>query len=37
MQKQMLRKVRIENAGESGLLPGELLDKFDFEDFKNHC
>ncbi|MFL2652987.1 MAG: DNA-directed RNA polymerase subunit beta' [Dehalococcoidia bacterium] len=30
--KQMLRKVRIENAGESGLLPGELLDKFDFEE-----
>ena len=28
----MLRKVRIENAGESGLLPGELLDKFDFEE-----
>jgi len=30
--KQMLRKVRIENAGESGLLPGELIDKVDFEE-----
>ena len=30
--KQMLRKIRIENAGDSGLLPGELIDKFDFEE-----
>ena len=30
--KQMLRKIRIENAGGSGLLPGELIDKFDFEE-----
>jgi len=28
----MLRKVRIENAGDTGLLPGELIDKFDFEE-----
>ena len=30
--KQMLRKIRIENPGDSGLLPGELIDKFDFEE-----
>ena len=33
--KQMLRKVRIENAGDTGLLPGELIDKFDFEELNN--
>ena len=32
----MLRKVRIENAGDTGLLPGELIDKFDFEELKQH-
>ena len=30
--RQMLRKIRIENAGDTGLLPGELIDKFDFEE-----
>jgi|TARA_B110000263_G_scaffold86234_2_gene75310 DNA-directed RNA polymerase subunit beta' len=30
--KQMLRKIRIENSGDSGLLPGELIDKFDFQE-----
>ena len=30
--KQMLRKVRLESAGDTGLLPGELIDKNDFED-----
>ena len=30
--KQMLRKVRLESAGDTGLLPGELIDKHDFED-----
>jgi len=30
--KQMLRKIRIENPGGSGLLPGELIDKFDFQE-----
>jgi len=29
--KQMLRKI-IENSGDSGLLPGELIDKFDFQE-----
>ena len=33
--KQMLRKVRIENAGDTGLLPGELIDKFDFEELNS--
>ena len=28
--KQMLRKVRLESAGGTGLLPGELIDKNDF-------
>ena len=31
----MLRKVRIENAGDTGLLPGELIDKFDFEELNS--
>ena len=30
--RQMLRKIRIENSGDTGLLPGELIDKFDFEE-----
>ena len=30
--RQMLRKIRIENAGDTGLLPGELIDKFDFDE-----
>ena len=30
--KQMLRKVRLESAGDTGLLPGELIDKNDFAD-----
>ena len=31
--RQMLRKVRIEEAGDTDLLPGELFDRFEFEDF----
>ena len=30
--KQMLKKVRLESAGDTGLLPGELIDKNDFQD-----
>ncbi|MDO5022288.1 MAG: DNA-directed RNA polymerase subunit beta' [Eubacteriales bacterium] len=30
--RQMLRKVRIENAGDTKLLPGSLVDLFSFED-----
>ena len=30
--RQMLRKIRIEGAGDTGLLPGELIDKFDFDE-----
>ena len=30
--RQMMRKVRIENCGDTGLLPGELVDMFTFED-----
>jgi DNA-directed RNA polymerase subunit beta' len=30
--RQMLRKVRIDEAGDTELLPGELFDRFEFED-----
>ena len=30
--RQMLRKIIIEGAGDTGLLPGELIDKFDFDE-----
>lgn len=30
--RQMLRKVKIENPGDTGLLPGELVDVFEFEE-----
>ena len=30
--RQMMRKVRIENCGDTGMLPGELVDMFTFED-----
>ena len=30
--RQMMRKVRIENCGDTDLLPGELVDMFTFED-----
>jgi DNA-directed RNA polymerase subunit beta' len=30
--RQMLRKVRIDSPGDTGLLPGELIDSLDYED-----
>lgn len=30
--RQMLRKVRVEESGDTGLLPGSLVDVFEFED-----
>ena len=30
--RQMLRKVRIDEAGDTGLLPGELVDRFKYEE-----
>ncbi len=32
MVRQMMRKVKIEEAGDTTLLPGALVDRFDFED-----
>jgi DNA-directed RNA polymerase subunit beta' len=32
MVRQMLRKVKVEEAGDTSLLPGGLIDVFDFED-----
>ncbi len=32
MVRQMMRKVKIEEAGDTELLPGALVDRFDFED-----
>ena len=32
MVRQMLRKVKIDDAGDTGLLPGGLIDVFDFQD-----
>ncbi|MDR0433610.1 MAG: DNA-directed RNA polymerase subunit beta' [Gracilibacteraceae bacterium] len=32
MVRQMLRKVKVEDAGDTALLPGGLIDIFDFED-----
>ena len=34
--RQMLRKVQIEDAGDTNLLPGELIDIFRFEDENEH-
>ena len=33
--RQMLRKVKVENPGDTELLPGELIDVFEFENFNN--
>src|SRR6266542_4356588 len=33
--RQMLRKVRIDQPGDSGLLPTELIDRLDFEEVNN--
>jgi len=33
--RQMLKKVKIEDAGDTHLLPGSLIDRFDFEDANN--
>lgn len=35
MVRQMLRKVKVEDAGDTDLLPGGLVDVFDFEDENN--
>lgn len=35
--RQMLRKVKIEDAGDTPLLPGSLIDRFDFEDANNQA
>ena len=31
MIRQMLKKVKIEESGDTGLLPGALIDSFEFE------
>lgn len=33
--RQMLRKIKVEKPGDTDLLPGELVDIFDFEDLNN--
>ncbi|HBC96446.1 MAG TPA: hypothetical protein DC034_06595, partial [Clostridium sp.] len=33
--RQMTRKVKIEDSGDTELLPGTLIDRFDFEDENN--
>jgi DNA-directed RNA polymerase subunit beta' len=33
--RQMLRKVKVENPGDTELLPGELIDVFEFEELNN--
>ncbi len=33
--RQMLRKVKVENPGDTEMLPGELVDVFEFEDLNN--
>ena len=33
--RQMLRKVKIEDAGDTHLLPGSVIDRFEFEDANN--
>ena len=30
--RQMLRKLRVDTAGDTDLLPGELVDRFEYED-----
>src|SRR5205807_8017396 len=32
---QMLRKVKIEDMGDTGLLPGSVIDKFGFQEVNN--
>ena len=32
MVRQMMRKVRVDNPGDTGLLPGALIDRFEFEE-----
>ncbi len=33
--RQMLRKVRIDQPGDTDLLPGELIDRFEFEEIND--
>ena len=33
--RQMLRKVKIENAGDSNLLPGDVVDAFEYDEINN--
>lgn len=33
--RQMLRKVKIENSGDSNLLPGEVVDAFEYDEINN--
>jgi len=33
--RQMLKKVKVEDPGDTELLPGELIDVFEFEDLNN--
>ena len=33
--RQMLRKVKIENAGDTNLLPGEIVDAFDYDEINS--
>lgn len=35
--RQMMRKVKIDTPGDSGLLPGAFIDQFEFEDSNNQC
>ena len=35
--RQMLRKVKVEKSGDTELLPGELVDIFEFEDINNEA
>ena len=34
--RQMLRKLRVDQSGDTELLPGELVDRFEFEDKNRH-
>ncbi|MFN8633335.1 MAG: DNA-directed RNA polymerase subunit beta' [Chloroflexota bacterium] len=34
--RQMLRKLRVDQSGDTDLLPGELVDRFEFEDKNRH-
>jgi DNA-directed RNA polymerase subunit beta' len=35
--RQMMRKVKVDNPGDTGLLPGAFVDQFEFEDANNQC